>query len=698
MHATAFLGVAAAAAVLALPARAADPNEPSASWITNGTVDAVVSTPNEVIVGGDFTLIGKETGSWVPIDPAGTVPAVPPAVSRTVSAAVPDGSRGWYLLVGSDETTVVHLLADRSVDRKWKLTTDGTIQALAGRAGVLYLAGDFKKIDGSAHHRLAAIAMKTGKPLPWDARVTAKKAKDDASVDVLGLSDDGSTLYFAGDFARVAGKPRNGLAAVATATGKVTRWTPSTDGQVDVLRPSGNVVYVGGDFGRVDGRLREELVSVAAGNGALTDWDPQPNGAVEAIVQANGSVFVGGTFTSVGGKSRRGMAAVSPRTGAATSWDANVAGPVDAILVSGRTVYFGGEFDSVGGQPRSNLAAAAASSGSLSAWDPRADRPVHVLALGSVKGRILAGGEFQTVGATRRDGLAALSVDGSQVLPWQAPLTGTIRALAYNPSTRAVVFGGRYRLNGEAAQRSLGTIAADGTVAPWGGDFSAFVSAIALQPDGSAYVGGAFTTVQGKARKRLALLDPTGALTTWSAGANGLVNALLVDGDQLFVGGNFTSVGGATRKGVAALDSASGLANGWDAGLDDNVYALALHGDTLYLGGDFENVGSKARNYLAAVDDQTGVATGWDPDPDDAVEALCLDPTGSLLYAAGDFTQIGLADRDAAVFDTAAGFLLGWRPPAPYGRACATSLAGTVVYVGGESAFDVYDRGPLAAA
>ena len=260
-----------------------------------------------------------------------------------------------------------------------------------------------------------------------------------------------------------------------------------------------------------------------------------------------------------------------------------------------------------------------------------------------------------------------MSLDGSAVLPWQAPLTGTIRALAYNQS-----------------------IAADGSVVPWGGDFSSFVSSIALAPDGSAYVGGAFTIVQGKARKRLAALDPSGALTSWNSGANGLVNALVLDADQLYVAGNFTSIGGAARKGAAVLDTSNGLATGWDAGLDGNVDTLVLHGDTLYLGGEFENVGSKARNYLAAVNAETGVATNWDPDPDDTVNALCLDPGGSLLYAAGDFTQIGRALRDAAEFDTAAGFLLGWRPSAPYGRACTTSLDGTVLYVGGESAFDVY--------
>jgi hypothetical protein len=692
MKRAAILAAAVAALVFAASAGAVDGNNPIAAWVTDGTVDAVVATPKQVYLGGDFTLIGKETGSWVGIDANGSVPAEAPAVFDQVDAAVPDGARGWFLLTGSsDEPTLVHLLADRTLDKKWRLDINGTIHAIAGRGGTLYVAGDFTKVAGQPHHRVVAIDMKTHKPLGWDAQVSARKAKDFADVNVLAVSPDGGTLYFGGQFALVHANKRLGaLAAISTATGKVTAWAPSTDGDVYDLTAAGSVVYIGGDFGHIDGRTRTELGAVGAAAGAVTDWNPQANGAVSVIVPSNGKVYIGGTFTSVGGKSRRGMAALRQGSGDATGWDANVGGAVQAILVSGNTVYFGGEFDSVGGQPRSNLAAADASSGALAGWDPRADKAAQVLVQGAVVGRVIAGGAFATVGATRREGLAAVSIDGSTVLPWSAPLTGTIRALAYNPSSGAVTFGGRYRLNEQATQRSLGVIAGDGSVVPWGGDFSSFVSSIALQPDGSAYVGGAFTIVQGKARKRLAALDPTGALTSWNSGANGLVNALLLDADQLYVAGNFTSIGGATRKGVAVLDTGNGLANGWDAGLDGNVLTLALHGDSLYLGGEFENVGPKARNYLASVVAETAAPTNWDPDPDDTVDALCLDPAGSLLYAAGDFTQIGRATRDAAEFDTAAGFLLGWRPAAPYGRACTTSLDGATLYIGGESAFYVY--------
>ena len=43
------------------------------------------------------------------------------------------------------------------------------------------------------------------------------------------------------------------------------------------------------------------------------------------------------------------------------------------------------------------------------------------------------------------------------------------------------------------------------------------------------------------------------------------------------------------------------------------------------------------------------------------------------------------------MFDTAAGFVLGWRPDAPFtGQALAASADGSRVYLGGEGAFDVF--------
>ena len=43
------------------------------------------------------------------------------------------------------------------------------------------------------------------------------------------------------------------------------------------------------------------------------------------------------------------------------------------------------------------------------------------------------------------------------------------------------------------------------------------------------------------------------------------------------------------------------------------------------------------------------------------------------------------------MFDTAAGFVLGWRPDAPFtGQALAVSADESTLYLGGEGAFEVF--------
>ncbi len=717
------LCIAALAAALGLPGEAPEAGiaavvGPTQSWVTNGDVLAVASAGGSVYAGGDFTLVGRATGSWAEIDGSGAVRPIRGLVRGEVAEAVSDGSGGWFLLgdvasVGGAEvkgTQIVHLRATGRVDRAWKVDANGGIYTAVRAGRRLYVGGDFTKLNGLARRGLAAIDTRSGETLDWHPRITAAKGSFGAEVHAIAPTRDGQTIFVAGDFGRVNGAGRRSLAAIG-ADGKLLPFDPGTSyaddedededgeeltGTVDVvaLEPRGRVLYVAGDFTELGGSQRPGLGAVDARTGRVRPWNPDCDGDVQAIeiAPAGSPIYIAGEFASVGGKSRRGLAAVDAKRGAATLWDPSIGGAVNAIALDAkrRLVYAGGEFEAVGEQDRANLAAVDTRSGTATGWDVPVVGTVAVVER-SASGGVAVGGEIESIGALRRNGLAAFAADGSSVTGWQAPLRGTVRALA--AAHGRVYVGGRFSLGESRTQRSLATIdLATAGIAPWGPNVNSGVWTIAPDPDGQVvYLGGAFTTVEGKARRRLAAVAATdGALLPWASGANAVVRTVALSGEELWVAGQFTTIGGEPRRGVAAVEVASGRATGWEATASGNVETVARLGDVVYVGGPFTAIGGRSRKHLAALDAADGSATRWDPAPDDVVRAIAIPPTGDALVVGGDFTRLGGGRRDLGSFDLATGLVTDWRPVAPFSAlALAFGEAGTL-FAGGEGALAVF--------
>ncbi|MFZ0161277.1 MAG: hypothetical protein WAL50_19780, partial [Kineosporiaceae bacterium] len=141
------------------------------------------------------------------------------------------------------------------------------------------------------------------------------------------------------------------------------------------------------------------------------------------------------------------------------------------------------------------------------------------------------------------------------------------------------------------------------------------VYAIAQAGD-AVYLGGSFTALwspaggQAVVRNGLAALDAaTGALLPWNPNANGEVRTLetSADGSTVYVGGAFTSIGGTTRQRLAAVNATTGaLVTGFTANASATVVTLERVGPTLYAGGHFTTLGGQSRQRLAAVDAATG--------------------------------------------------------------------------------------------
>jgi len=157
-----------------------------------------------------------------------------------------------------------------------------------------------------------------------------------------------STVYVGGTFKNIGGQPRNNLAAVDAKTGLATDWNPCSggnekEGGVSVLAVSGTTVYVAGRFTSLGGKPRNCVAAIDAKTGQLTAWNPQVCGArftgVDALAVSGSTVYIGGLFASVGGLERYSVAAIDAVTGEPTSWNPKVGDywRVYSLAVSGST-------------------------------------------------------------------------------------------------------------------------------------------------------------------------------------------------------------------------------------------------------------------------------------------------------------------------------------------------------------------------
>jgi len=194
--------------------------------------------------------------------------------------------------------------------------------------------------------------------------------------------------------------------------------------------------------------------------------------------------------------------------------------------------------------------------------------------------------------------------------------------------------------------------------------------------NGVVYAGGEFTKVRppGAAlgtnettRNRIAAFDAsTGALiTSFNASVNAKVFDLEVspDGTKLYVVGAFTSVGGVSRQRVARLNLPSGtLDTTWSANADAVVATVVANDSSVYVGGDFGIIGTVARTRLARLNTTNGdVVTQFTASSDKRITESALAEDGSRLLVGGENDVINGETQGAiASLDPTNGSLEDW--------------------------------------
>ena len=399
-------------------------------------------------------------------------------------------------------------------------------------------------------------------------------------------------------------------------------------------------------------------------------FHPSFDGTVNAVMmQPDGKVLVGGQFLNVNNTPCRYICRLNPDGSIDSQFAVSPVadgGVYTLALQPDGKVLVGGVFGNIGGQPRKRFARLSGS-GALDATfgDPLVDAPFGNIVYTAVvqgDGSILIGGQFSSVGGVAHHAVARLKGNGSVDPAFSDAnvsgyLVSFVAGIDVQPDNRVVIVGAFNSVGGQTRTR-VARLFADGTLDPSLIDVApnSNVTALALQADGKFLVGGNFTSIAQSGPAYLARLNTDGSLdVAFNPAAGGPVGALVMQPDgRVLAGGSFVSMGGQPRNFLARLESSGSLDTSFNAGIEAtanaDVTSVALRSDgNIFIGGDFTSIAGISHIRIAELF-AAGTSNNGAPDlaPSGAfapeVYALATQPDGKVLVG-GYFTMIGGVPR-----------------------------------------------------
>ena len=356
--------------------------------------------------------------------------------------------------------------------------------------GKIVLIGSFTGVGGQPRGKIARLltdgtaeTAATFNPGTGTGVYTAKSA---------AVQTDGKIIVV-GQFPTVDGQPRKNIARLLSdgSVESTASFNPGTGANLQVYSVAVQVdgkILIAGQFTAVDGQPRSGIARLLADGTVESTASFNPGAGAQAsgvlgaqanvysvAVQPDGRILIGGDFITVDGQPRNGIARLNAdgtvestatfNPGTGVSGGGGVGSFVTSVAVEADgTILIAGNFTAVNGLPRNYLARLLPDGTveSTATFDPGTgpDTRVNSIAL-QADGKILIGGNFTTVNGQPRGRLARLNADG------------TVESTAtFNPGTGA----------------------------------DSFIYSMALQADGRILIGGAFASVDGQPRGRLARL------------------------------------------------------------------------------------------------------------------------------------------------------------------------------------------------
>ena len=505
----------------------------------------------------------------------------------------------------------------------------GTVQALALQAdGKVVIGGTFALYNGVPRQNLARVAADGTLDLGWNAGSPAGQGTN-GNVVSLVLQPDGK-LLLGGTFTTVRGITRVGIARLNADSSLDNSFVPGTgvggqllsitlqgDGQVLIagtfvsynnvsiigiarLNPTGTLESAT-DGGTGTDPTGGTIASPGSADVSFTSNPGAGGGFIFGLgLQQDGKVVVAGSFTTYNSTPAVRVARLNA-DGTPDGTFSSGRGPngwaYSVVIAPDGKIYIGGSFTDFNGSARFGVARLNAD-GSVDAGFNTAFGPNGTVLAMAIQpdGKILIGGFFTLLGnSVPRNAVARLNADGS-FDPTFNPgdgADGTVRALTLQSDGKIYV-GGDFRSFGPYAANRYLRLNSNGSVdTSYGSSIGADgpVYGIALQLDGKAIIVGAFGSVGGVNRNRIARLNPDGSPDTTfnlqGAGPNGIVRVVTVTRDgRILVAGDFTQYNGLDRffarlNADGSLDTS--VLGGTTTGSNSGIRALVVQPDGFFL-------------------------------------------------------------------------------------------------------------------
>ena len=284
---------------------------------------------------------------------------------------------------------------------------------------------------------------------------------------------------------------------------------------------------------------------------------------------------------------------------------------------------------------------------------------------------VYVGGDFTTYNGAQAVRIVRLHADGTinQAFATGVGFNGSVRSIVPADAQSGNVYaGGDFTTYIGIQKAHVVRLTANGTIDPSfaiGTGFDNTVNIIAPAGDGSGalYVGGAFSTYNGRPANNLVRLNADGTVDSTfvtGAGFNSTVFTVVPVGDgsgDVYVGGAFTLYKGIQVMRIVRLNSDGSVdfAFPTTTGFDNTVQNMTLADDrsgNLYLGGDFTNYKGIRANGLARLNSSAALdltfVTGIGFNNTVFSVAPAGDGTGKL-YAGGAFTNYNGAQSNELV-------------------------------------------------